>query len=67
MLGQNLDGDVSSQAQVFGSIDLAHSTGAEARMNFVTTEFCPYKKRHQFPATYDFQWPRSLGSTAYTL
>src|ERR1700722_169657 len=56
VLRQNLNGDVSSQAQVFGSIDLAHSTRAQSRLNFVTTEFCAYGKGHRFPATCDFSW-----------
>ena len=51
-------GNSFSEAQVFGSIDLAHFAGAQSRLNFVTTEFCTYGKGHlRF----------SLGSATYTL
>jgi hypothetical protein len=36
--GQDLDRDVALQARVAGTIDLAHSAGADHRLDFVRTE-----------------------------
>src|ERR1700722_15411644 len=40
MSGQNLDGNRSIEARIFGAVDLTHAPGAEWRLNFIGPEFC---------------------------
>ncbi len=40
MSGENLDGDCAIKARVFRPVHLAHSAGAEWRLNFVGSELC---------------------------
>jgi hypothetical protein len=44
--GQNLDRDISPETRVAGTIDLAHSTGADETDDFVRTEARPFSQRH---------------------
>ena len=45
-VGQDLEGDVSSQAAVLGAINLTHSAGAEGRDDFVRAEPVADRKGH---------------------
>jgi hypothetical protein len=45
-LGQHLDCDVALQPRVAGTIDLAHSAGADGGENFVGTESSASRQRH---------------------
>ena len=46
MCGQNLDGDVASEARVAGAIHFAHAAGAERRLNFVGAKLAARGESH---------------------
>ncbi len=47
MIGENLDGDVASEAGVAGAVHLAHSTRTEGRLNFVGAELAARGQGHE--------------------
>ena len=47
MIGENLDGDVASEAGVAGAVHLAHSTSAQWRLNFVGAKLAARVQGHE--------------------